>query len=95
LGAVTRKISSELKEKIRIAKLKLNEAIYAANQDIVRKRRKILSDLESQLPPDPEPECPADDEEKSEAADDPSNTAEDKKLPYDPWPPGDVQYAKH
>lgn len=49
-----------LKEKIRIAEIKVKEAKYAADQDQLQKREAELGKLKSQLP---EPEAEEDSEE--------------------------------
>ena len=41
--------TAELKEKVRIAEIKVKEAVYAADQNILTKRRAELAALESQL----------------------------------------------
>lgn len=50
---------AELEEKIRIAKILIDEAVYAADLDIVRKRRENLASLEAQLAEVKPPEAAA------------------------------------
>jgi hypothetical protein len=81
----------QLKEKVRIAKIKLKEAIYAAERNGVTRCREKLARLEDELAghpdfePEPEPEAEVEDAEleSSEEQQDDSETAEGDKEDHE------------